>query len=166
MFEDLDTLIDDNSRTVFLNILDGFAANDGILTIGTTNHPGNIDVALLNRPSRFDRKFVFPNPDSVHRGDYLTDRVKRVLGDGFNCEIEELVREIGVKTRGYSCAMLQELVLTAATFWAHAGMQGDFMQFMDEAYILTLEQTNLGAVDKLESEMHGSQKSVGFRGDR
>ena len=50
VFEDLDALITDENRSFFLNELDGFAANAGILTIATTNHPDKLDPAILDRP--------------------------------------------------------------------------------------------------------------------
>jgi transitional endoplasmic reticulum ATPase len=45
--------INDGNRSFFLNQLDGFDSNDGILVIGTTNHLERIDKALSSRPSRF-----------------------------------------------------------------------------------------------------------------
>ena len=56
VLEDLDSLINNNNRSFFLNQLDGLESNDGMLIIGTTNHLSKIDSSLTNRPSRFDRK--------------------------------------------------------------------------------------------------------------
>jgi transitional endoplasmic reticulum ATPase len=39
-----------------LNALDGLYGNEGLLTIATTNHLDQLDPALSERPSRFDRK--------------------------------------------------------------------------------------------------------------
>ena len=55
ILEDLDSLINDQNRSVFLNQLDGSAGNDGLLLIGTTNHFDRLDPGLSTRPSRFDR---------------------------------------------------------------------------------------------------------------
>ena len=70
-FEDIDGLISAENRTVFLNEMDGFASNEGLLIIASSNHPGKIDEALLKRPSRFDRVF--------HLGPARTRRTPRVL---------------------------------------------------------------------------------------
>jgi len=51
-----------DDRSLFLNELDGFAQNAVLLTIATTNHPHKLDRSILDRPSRFDRKFHFPLP--------------------------------------------------------------------------------------------------------
>ena len=56
ILEDLDSLINDRNRSFFLNQLDGFEGNDGLLIIGSTNHFDRLDPALNSRPSRFDRK--------------------------------------------------------------------------------------------------------------
>jgi len=56
ILEDLDSLINDQNRSFFLNQLDGLENNDGLLVIGTTNHFERLDPAITKRPSRFDRK--------------------------------------------------------------------------------------------------------------
>lgn len=60
ILEDLDSLINDNNRSFFLNQLDGLENNDGLLVIGTTNHYERLDPAITKRPSRFDRKLFVP----------------------------------------------------------------------------------------------------------
>jgi hypothetical protein len=47
VLEDIDSLIDARSLSYFLNELDGFASNRGVLTLATTNHPEKLDSALL-----------------------------------------------------------------------------------------------------------------------
>jgi SpoVK/Ycf46/Vps4 family AAA+-type ATPase len=56
VLEDLDSLINDENRSFFLNQVDGIEGNDGLLLIGTTNHFDRLDPGLSTRPSRFDRK--------------------------------------------------------------------------------------------------------------
>jgi len=46
VLEDLDSLIDDENRSFFLNELDGFADNAGIVTLATTNHPDKLRCVL------------------------------------------------------------------------------------------------------------------------
>jgi ATP-dependent 26S proteasome regulatory subunit len=38
--EDLDSMINDESRACILNELDGFDANTNVVVLATTNHPG------------------------------------------------------------------------------------------------------------------------------
>ncbi len=42
--------------------MDGFGANEGIITIAATNRPDILDPALL-RPGRFDRQVIVGRPD-------------------------------------------------------------------------------------------------------
>ena len=70
VIEDLDSLVTDLNRSIFLNELDGLEDNDGILVLGTTNHFDRLDPAISKRPSRFDRKFVFPAPSLSERKEY------------------------------------------------------------------------------------------------
>ena len=67
VLEDLDSLVSGENRSFLLNEMDGFSANAGILTIATTNHPGRLDPAILDRPSRFDRKYHFGLPERPER---------------------------------------------------------------------------------------------------
>ena len=60
VLEDLDSMIDNENRSFFLNELDGFESNTGLVVLATTNHADRLDPAILNRPSRFDRSTTQP----------------------------------------------------------------------------------------------------------
>lgn len=115
ILEDLDSLVDDSNRSFFLNEIDGFATNTGIVILATTNHPEKIDSAILNRPSRFDRKYYFELPAIAERIAYIklwNDRLKsamRLDDDGIS-KIAEL-------TDGFSFAYLKELFLSGMMRW-------------------------------------------------
>ena len=70
VFEDLDSVVSDRVRSYFLNEVDGLKANDGIFMVGSTNHLDRLDPGIAKRPSRFDRKYFFPNPDAKEREAY------------------------------------------------------------------------------------------------
>jgi len=164
LIEDLDSQIDRSSRTVFLNILDGFDHNDGILTIATTNNPGDIDRALLDRPSRFDKKWVFPHPDVTYRGAYLTKRLHDVLaGREFDEELKAAIAEMAAQTNHYSYAMLQELVVSAGFVYFANGEKGDLAQMLRDAFVKTQEQVKFGDPDKLANAAKGRGGSMGIR---
>jgi len=118
VLEDLDSLIDDENRSYFLNELDGFYANEGILTIATSNHPERLDPAILDRPSRFDRKYAFDLPGLEERGQYLhmfssrLDPELRLSAEG--------VEAISAATEEFSFAYLKELFLSAMMQWVAA----------------------------------------------
>lgn len=67
IFEDIDSLVSPDLRSYFLNEVDGLESNDGILMIGSTNHLERLDPGIAKRPSRFDRKYLFNDPDEHER---------------------------------------------------------------------------------------------------
>ena len=71
VLEDLDSMIDNKNRSFFLNELDGFQSNTGVVVLATTNHPEKLDPSILDRPSRFDRKYYFQLPAEAERLAYI-----------------------------------------------------------------------------------------------
>src|SRR5262245_11202454 len=71
VLEDIDSMVSREVRTYFLNEMDGVSPNDGIFIIGSANKLSDLDSAIANRPSRFDRKFSFPPPDQTSRTLYI-----------------------------------------------------------------------------------------------
>lgn len=119
VLEDLDTLVTPDTRSVFLNELDGFAANDGIVTIATANHPERLDPAIVDRPSRFDRKYTFDVPSVTERNAYLTWWRGQV-----EAEVpldEATIEQVAETTGGFSYAYLKELVLASLVGWVSEG---------------------------------------------
>ena len=115
ILEDLDSLITDSNRSFFLNELDGFAENTGLVVLATTNHPEKLDTAILDRPSRFDRKYHFDLPAATERSAFLTLWAGRleVSMQPSNDGISEAVN----RTEGFSFAYLKELGLSAMMCW-------------------------------------------------
>jgi len=115
VLEDLDSLIDAGNRSFFLNELDGFASNAGIVTLATTNHPERLDTAIVDRPSRFDRKYHFDLPGLAERQQYIglwngeLQSDLRLTDDG--------IVQAAALTDGFSFAYLKELFLTCIMRW-------------------------------------------------
>ena len=116
VLEDLDALVGDHNRSFFLNELDGFAANAGIVTIATSNHPERLDPAILERPSRFDRKYHFDLPAHAERRAYAA-LWNAMLAQKLALE-DRIVDEIAEKTEGFSYAYIKELYLSSMMRWA------------------------------------------------
>lgn len=123
VLEDLDCLVDDESRSVLLNELDGFAQNDGLLIIATTNHPEKIDRALLDRPSRFDRKFHFPLPEPRERRRYL-ERWRESLEPALRFT-DDTLHALADGSSGFTFAYLKELTFGAMMAFIDAGRPMD-----------------------------------------
>lgn len=70
----------EENRTVnqLLAEMDGLQANEFVVVFAATNHPDNIDKALL-REGRFDRKIELPMPDKVAREELLLCSLNDVI---------------------------------------------------------------------------------------
>jgi transitional endoplasmic reticulum ATPase len=113
IFEDLDSLVEDETRSYFLNEVDGLESNDGILMIGSTNHLDQLDPAISKRPSRFDRKYHFKVPNEEERTAYCQYWRKK-LDDSDMVEFPEALCPIIAKmTEAFSFAYLKELFIIA-----------------------------------------------------
>ncbi len=67
--------------------------------LATTNHPERIDPALLDRPSRFDRKYHFELPALAERERYLALwQEKLTAKTTWN---EKLTRDLAAATDGF-----------------------------------------------------------------
>lgn len=111
VLEDLDALINAENRSFFLNQLDGFEKNVGLIVLATTNHAERIDAAILDRPSRFDRKYHFDLPELAERSAYLSLWMAKLAGKVTwgNAHAAALAEQ----TAGFSFAYLKELLVTS-----------------------------------------------------
>jgi len=152
VLEDLDSLINDKNRSFFLNELDGFAANTGVVVLATTNHPERLDPAILNRPSRFDRKYHFELPGQEERATYI-----RI----WNRDMEPDLRlsaigiaDIVAVTEGYSFAYLKELFLSSMMRWiARPGAEDMETIMREQCHILREQMTNALASEERPSDI-------------
>jgi hypothetical protein len=151
VLEDLDSLINDSNRSFFLNEMDGFAANTGIVVLATTNHPERLDPAILERPSRFDRKYSFPLPTPEERLAYLTLWNNRSQPELRLTEVQ--LGDITSLTDEFSFAYLKELWLSSMMKWIAVREPGAM------ASILT------GQVDSLRLQMNTPISEAAPAGD-
>ena len=91
----------------FLNCLSGVGGNEGVITIATTNYPENLDVALADRPGRFDLRIEFGYPNPELRKHILEKYLENI--DGEKLKIDKIVKE----TENMSGAYLREIIMTA-----------------------------------------------------
>lgn len=115
VLEDLDSLITPATRSFFLNELDGFAANTGILFLATTNYPERLDASIMERPSRFDRKFHFDLPALTERKRYL--QLWNRTAEPATRLSEDEIDQVAARTKGFSFAYLKELILSSLMSW-------------------------------------------------
>ena len=129
VLEDLDSLLTPQNRSFFLNELDGFAANIGIVALATTNHPERLDPAILERPSRFDRKYFFGLPEQAERKAYIA-LWNKALKPTLRLSEEEM-EKITAVTEGFSFAYLKELFVSSKMRWIANPQQGTMGEVMN-----------------------------------
>lgn len=144
VLEDLDALVTDETRSFFLNELDGFAGNTGLITIGSTNHPDRLDPAIVDRPSRFDRKYHFDLPGTDERRRYVVAWGARLPPALVLAPVD--VDAIADLTEGFSFAYLKELFASALMRLAGEADRGLATLLREEADALRGQMTTTALV--------------------
>ena len=107
--------------------MDGFGANEGIITLAATNRPDILDPALL-RPGRFDRQVVVGRPDFHGREAILKVHARnKPLADDVD------LKTIAKKTPGFTGADLSNLLNEAALLAARLNKKVITMAELEEA---------------------------------
>lgn len=136
IFEDIDTIVTKDTRSYFFNEVDvsclfpslfqnspihpcnrpiltlqsqGLENNDGIFMVATTNHLDQLDAGLSSRPSRFDRKYLFPLPSEGERNLYCQFWRERLMKKKVEVEFPmRICPAVALITDGFSFAYMQE----------------------------------------------------------
>ena len=107
--------------------MDGFGANEGIITIAATNRPDILDPELL-RPGRFDRQVIVGRPDLRGREAILKVHARnKPLADDVD------LKTIAKKTPGFTGADLNNLLNEAALLAARLNKKVITMAEVEEA---------------------------------
>lgn len=107
--------------------MDGFGANEGIITLAATNRPDILDPALL-RPGRFDRQVVVGRPDLQGRVAILKVHAKNKPLDS-DVDMETIAK----KVPGFTGADLANLLNEAALLAARESRRTISMADLEEA---------------------------------
>ncbi|KAK1819201.1 hypothetical protein LTR12_006391 [Friedmanniomyces endolithicus] len=89
-------------------LYDGLENNDGIFVVASTNFLDRLDPGLSKRPSRFDRKYLFPLPNEHERTlycEYWRHKLSHNAAIVFPAKLAPAMSRI---TPGFSFAFLQE----------------------------------------------------------
>ena len=145
LMEDIDSIIEINSESEVLNVLDGVNQIEKAVFLATTNYPERLGDRIINRPSRFDKRFKMghPNPESRHL--YLefimggSEKVKEM-----QINLEKWVED----TEDFSLAHLKELFVAVVILGDH----------YDDA----LQTLMLMREENLSSNDDNTRKKMGF----
>lgn len=100
VMEDIDSIIEEWCESEVLNLLDGIDRIDNVVFLSTTNYPEKLGDRVINRPSRFDKRFFVGFPTAEARKVFLT-----TLAKDTKIDIKKWVKD----TEGFSIAHLKEL---------------------------------------------------------
>jgi hypothetical protein len=103
LMEDLDATLDNYSESLVLNVLDGVERFEHVVFLATTNYPEKLGARVVNRPSRFDKRFKVGHPTPESRAMYF----RHLIGgrDIPSIDMDRWVRD----SDGFSIAHMKEL---------------------------------------------------------
>jgi SpoVK/Ycf46/Vps4 family AAA+-type ATPase len=123
-----------------LECLDGAISRPGVIVIGTTNYPRNVDAAFL-RPGRLDKHISISLPDADERVAILQSYLGRPISG-------EQVKDIALATEDWSGAQLEQLARNARRFARDAGREPstlDVIRAMPETAAVSQERLSAAA---------------------
>ena len=89
LMEDIDAIIHNYSESEVLNILDGVDKVEKLVFLATSNYPEQLGARIVNRPSRFDKRFKIGHPNAESRLIYL----KHIICDDDVVKVQGLTTE-------------------------------------------------------------------------
>ena len=104
IMEDIDSIIQCYSESEVLNILDGVNQLNKIVYLATTNYPEMLGPRIINRPSRFDKRFRIGAPSAESRKVYFKHLIN---GRDLEIDLEKWVKD----TEDMSIAHIRELFI-------------------------------------------------------
>ena len=104
LMEDIEAIIEYWSESEVLNILDGVNRVNKVVFLSTTNYPEKLGARIVNRPSRFDKRFKVGHPSEESRKVYL-DHLVSVGGKKVKIDVKKWVKD----TENMSISHIKEL---------------------------------------------------------
>ena len=105
IMEDIDSILENYSESEVLNILDGVNEMHKVVFLATTNYPNKLGHRVMNRPSRFDKRFRIGFPSKESRRIYLQHLIGKDNISKLNIDINKWVND----SDEFSVAHLKEL---------------------------------------------------------
>jgi SpoVK/Ycf46/Vps4 family AAA+-type ATPase len=111
ILEDIDAMTDDDEATV-LNILDGSQQTDHVVYIATTNYPEKLKERILNRPSRFNKRYEITLPNEKTRETFFKTKLKEDDLSKYSIDIDKWVED----TNGFTMDHIKNLLLSVVVY--------------------------------------------------
>lgn len=153
VMEDIDSLLEIFEESEILNILDGVNEVDRVVFLATTNYPQDLGARIINRPSRFDKRFRIGFPSSESRRIYF----QHLLGDrdpkSMGIELDRWVKD----TVKFSIAHLRELFVAVVILGDEYKDAIKTLKLMREAVEEKGEKEDVGFITSLGSDEDDEQ---------
>lgn len=107
VMEDIDAILEIYNESDVLNLLDGIDLVEDVVFLATTNYPEKLGERVINRPSRFDKRFKIGYPNAESRKIYFEHLFKNVDVKEAGIDIDKWVED----TEEFSVAHMQELFI-------------------------------------------------------
>lgn len=142
LMEDIDSIIEHYEESPVLNILDGVETIYKMVFLATTNYPELLGPRIINRPSRFDKRFKIPYPNAESREMYIKHLCKGKPAQELKIDVKKWVKD----TENFSIAHIKELFVAVV--------------ILGDDYSEALE--NLQNMKENISSNHDTDRRVGF----
>ena len=132
ILEDIDALGITGQRGMFgsgaglsnlLNNMDGITSNNGVITVATSNHPEQLDWALIARPGRFDVRMDYSYPDHELLHGILALKLKMYPTTG-DLELDKIVKRMPLGFTGSHIKILLISQITSLSIRQTATLRG------------------------------------------
>lgn len=145
LMEDIDAILEQFNESEVINILDGVDMIEKVVFLATSNYPEKLGPRILNRPSRFDKRFKIGMPTAETRRIYL----KSLMTDKKDMKALDIERWVK-DTENFSVAHLKELFIA--------------VMFLDDTYDSALK-TLKDMKNTITSEHDGERMGLGQEED-
>lgn len=105
VMEDIDAILEMYNESDVLNLLDGLDQVENVVFLATTNYPEKLGARVINRPSRFDKRFKIGYPNEEARRIYFDKLFREVDVEVAKIDLDRWVKD----TTDLSIAHLKEL---------------------------------------------------------
>jgi SpoVK/Ycf46/Vps4 family AAA+-type ATPase len=144
LMEDIDSTLQHYNESEVLNILDGVNQIEKAVFLATTNYPEELGERIINRPSRFDKRFKIDHPNPESRRMYFEyligpDRIAEL-----NIPLDQWVQD----TEDFSLAHLKELFVAVV--------------ILGDEYQDAIETLSSMREERLDSSKDEFKPSMGF----
>ena len=105
IMEDIDSTLEMFNESEILNILDGVNDVRKVVFLATTNYPEKLGARIVNRPSRFDKRFRIGYPSEESRAIYFKHLISDKSPESLGIDLDRWIAD----TDEFSIAHLKEL---------------------------------------------------------